>query len=244
MLKKTNLICLILAFMFSLCACENADSIKKSEIISQDQSSEDEKEDDESSAREDDTEESTDNESTEEEKESTPCSHMWIDATCTTPKKCSKCGETEGVALGHSCDIGKCSRCGEIAQTSDKEMDYLTSNLKKMHINDDLAGKAMENASNTSNTATRLSYIQEAYSYDVKIISLAKETYQKLSGKKLSSGTRDIIDALRSISYINLSYPSSLNDFSVDIQSYKDIIIYLGKANMGLIYETGESVLN
>jgi hypothetical protein len=27
--------------------------------------------------------------------------HDWEDATCTTPKTCSKCGETEGEALGH-----------------------------------------------------------------------------------------------------------------------------------------------
>ena len=28
--------------------------------------------------------------------------HTWIDATCTEPKTCSQCGETEGSALGHS----------------------------------------------------------------------------------------------------------------------------------------------
>lgn len=28
--------------------------------------------------------------------------HTWIAATCTTPKTCSSCGETEGEALGHS----------------------------------------------------------------------------------------------------------------------------------------------
>ena len=30
------------------------------------------------------------------------CSHVWKAATCTTPKTCTKCGETEGEALGHS----------------------------------------------------------------------------------------------------------------------------------------------
>ena len=28
--------------------------------------------------------------------------HVWTDATCTTPKTCSECGETEGEALGHT----------------------------------------------------------------------------------------------------------------------------------------------
>ena len=30
------------------------------------------------------------------------CEHTWQDATCTEPKVCTKCGETEGEALGHS----------------------------------------------------------------------------------------------------------------------------------------------
>ena len=48
----------------------------------------------------------------------TACEHNWKDATCTTPKTCTKCGNTEGSALGHNwtaatCDAPKtCSRCG------------------------------------------------------------------------------------------------------------------------------------
>lgn len=30
------------------------------------------------------------------------CKHEWVDATCTAPKTCSKCQETEGEALGHT----------------------------------------------------------------------------------------------------------------------------------------------
>lgn len=45
--------------------------------------------------------------------------HTWVDATCTEPKTCSECGETEGEALGHvwvdaTCSAPKtCSVCGE-----------------------------------------------------------------------------------------------------------------------------------
>lgn len=45
--------------------------------------------------------------------------HEWADATCTEPKTCTKCGETEGEALGHewedaTCTTKKtCSVCGE-----------------------------------------------------------------------------------------------------------------------------------
>lgn len=46
--------------------------------------------------------------------------HTWTEATCTEPKTCSECGETEGEALGHTwvdatCAEPKhCSVCGEI----------------------------------------------------------------------------------------------------------------------------------
>lgn len=47
------------------------------------------------------------------------CEHNWKDATCTVPKTCSLCGETEGNALGHTwkeatcTDPKTCSLCGE-----------------------------------------------------------------------------------------------------------------------------------
>ena len=57
------------------------------------------------------------------------CKHDWKDATCTEPKVCEKCGETEGDALGHSwgewevsveatptsdgMEIRTCTLCGE-----------------------------------------------------------------------------------------------------------------------------------
>lgn len=45
------------------------------------------------------------------------CIHKWVDATCTQAKHCSKCGATQGSALGHSyvaatCTTAKhCTRC-------------------------------------------------------------------------------------------------------------------------------------
>ena len=43
-----------------------------------------------------------------------PHVHSWIAATCTSPKKCSGCGETEGVALDHTYNSnGKCT-CGAV----------------------------------------------------------------------------------------------------------------------------------
>ena len=45
--------------------------------------------------------------------------HQWQDATCTSPKKCLKCGKTDGAALSHifseaTCTLPqKCSLCGK-----------------------------------------------------------------------------------------------------------------------------------
>ncbi|MBE6941889.1 MAG: hypothetical protein E7455_06395, partial [Ruminococcaceae bacterium] len=39
---------------------------------------------------------------------STTCTHSWIAATCTAAKTCSKCGATEGAALGHTWQAATC----------------------------------------------------------------------------------------------------------------------------------------
>ncbi|MGM9586364.1 MAG: hypothetical protein ACI3VA_02600 [Candidatus Limivicinus sp.] len=47
------------------------------------------------------------------------CEHEWVDATCTEPKTCSLCGNTEGKPLGHTWEEATCaepktcSLCGE-----------------------------------------------------------------------------------------------------------------------------------
>jgi len=37
------------------------------------------------------------------------CKHEWADATCTAPKTCSKCSETEGEPLGHTWTEASCA---------------------------------------------------------------------------------------------------------------------------------------
>ena len=50
--------------------------------------------------------------------------HDWIDATCTTPKTCNSCGETEGTSIGHAysnatCTVPEtCTLCGIIHGTA------------------------------------------------------------------------------------------------------------------------------
>ena len=53
-----------------------------------------------------------------------PCSHEWIDATCTEAKVCIKCEKTEGEAMGHewkkaTCtEPSACACCGETKGTA------------------------------------------------------------------------------------------------------------------------------
>ncbi len=43
--------------------------------------------------------------------------HDWIAATCTKPRTCSRCGKTEGSALQHTFENGRCVACGVSAPT-------------------------------------------------------------------------------------------------------------------------------
>ena len=55
------------------------------------------------------------------ESENNTCNHTYLNATCTQPKKCSKCGETSGNALGHSYLSATCTKpetCSRCSHTS------------------------------------------------------------------------------------------------------------------------------
>lgn len=40
-----------------------------------------------------------------------PKGHIWLDSTCTLPRSCQNCDETEGHPLGHTTIEGICDRC-------------------------------------------------------------------------------------------------------------------------------------
>lgn len=50
-----------------------------------------------------------DQQSTQNDQTSAPCTHIWFDATCTTPKICLFCRATEGEALGHNMLAATCT---------------------------------------------------------------------------------------------------------------------------------------
>jgi len=68
------------------------------------------------------------------------CKHEWAEATCTTPKTCTECGETEGEALGHTegeatidvdgfalkaTSIVKCTNCDAVLSKEEQDVDTL-----------------------------------------------------------------------------------------------------------------------
>lgn len=79
---------------------------------------------------------------TAEENATAPLGHAWVDATCTAPKTCELCGDTEGEALGHdwsgSCD----TECNRDACTEERSAEsHLDSN------EDDICDNCGEDAS-------------------------------------------------------------------------------------------------
>lgn len=78
------------------------------------------------------------------------CEHEWTEATCITPKTCSKCGKTVGTSLGHdykgmTCTTdGKCTRCGDIQKTTGHSwLDADCEKPKTCRICEKTEGKAL-----------------------------------------------------------------------------------------------------
>ena len=78
------------------------------------------------------------------------CEHSWKDATCTAPKTCTACGETEGEALGHAEEEvpGKAPTCTEAGYTEGKicsvcnEVTLAQEEIPAAHTEETVAGKA------------------------------------------------------------------------------------------------------
>ena len=63
-------------------------------------------------------------------------SHSWIDATCVSPKTCEECGKTQGTAsTTHSMVSDKCENCGLVQLTLDNYEDYFDVNITSKATN-------------------------------------------------------------------------------------------------------------
>ncbi len=62
------------------------------------------------------------------ETEGAPAGHVWMAATCTKPKTCSVCGETEGEAAGHKWEVATCTtpkKCSVCGQTEGEAVGHI-----------------------------------------------------------------------------------------------------------------------
>ena len=72
------------------------------------------------------------------------CSHSWSTATCKSPQKCSKCGETKGTTIDHKYVDGKCSFCG-VADPAKAEITKILSDCERYATYIDLEADILEN---------------------------------------------------------------------------------------------------
>lgn len=98
------------------------------------------------------------------------CSHIYNPATCTEPKKCSKCGETSGSALGHTTSNGTCTRCG--VSFSKWEKRYYVDEFNNPTNNAFIAptNKSSGTFSNSATTNSRLTAYIRVNSDDCEIM--------------------------------------------------------------------------
>lgn len=103
--------------------------------------------------------------------------HDWIDATCSSPEKCKRCGETRGSAKNHSYgDDGKCKYCGKfggciinVETTLPSEFGYYSSSgtcYTKCRIN------------SVGNFKLKYSYNPDELWYTVRVSGTSTYNYQ------------------------------------------------------------------
>lgn len=70
------------------------------------------------------------------ETEGKAAGHIWKDATCTTPKTCRSCGDTKGSKADHDYSGGVCQSCGKDQPNySTGEMVWIPKSGKRYHRN-------------------------------------------------------------------------------------------------------------
>lgn len=155
----------------------------------------------------------------------TACSHEheYSEATCTEPKTCTICGETEGEALGHTVDIGICSRCGEAVAKEDllAIADLMSTALD----NDDEINTYLEKGNNAYSFEDTVTYYKEAAAiYDNQIITLAKIANIVSKYSEFDPMKKDLADALavEIITPMSSSREDWLDYFNsvIDFESY------------------------
>lgn len=127
----------------------------------------------------------------------TACSHEheYSEATCTEPKTCTICGETEGEALGHTVDIGICSRCGEAVAKED--LLAIDDMLNTIEDYDNEITAYIEKGNDVYSFEDKLAYYKEAAAIcDNRKMLLVKVANIVSKYSELDSMKKDLADTL------------------------------------------------
>lgn len=114
--------------------------------------------------------------------------HEFSNATCTKPKTCVSCGETEGTPLGHTVEIGTCERCGE--QQNYDLVAQIDSNIKSAENSTNIALYMITSGTDAS---TVYYLIQEGLQYYQEAGDLYEEAYNLCGDYEALSTVKDDI---------------------------------------------------
>ncbi|MBO5306285.1 MAG: NPCBM/NEW2 domain-containing protein, partial [Clostridia bacterium] len=151
----------------------------------------------------------------------------FADATCEYPSQCTRCGKTDGNALGHLYDNDTCIRCGQI------DPDTLPVNLETLHIIDSsdfsLENLVTDTYGNTHEVAFRY------WAYDAYSTHNLNKEFSTFSGSIAVShegkgGTvRIYVDDKLAYTSELVSRESYKVDFSINVKNAQKIKITASK---------------
>lgn len=116
--------------------------------------------------------------------------HTFSDATCTEPKTCTQCGETEGEPLGHTVEIGTCDRCQK-----PQNYDLVTQIDEKIKSAENTTNIALYMIAAGSDISSVYNLIGEGLQYYEQAKGLYEEAYDLCSDyEELETLKKDIND--------------------------------------------------
>lgn len=162
-------------------------------------------------------------------------SHIFSDATCTKPMRCEICGTTQGQSLGHTTPIGKCERC-EILQGTSEIVDILTQ-LKKSDERNEIISNIIDDFSNTADSKSEYEY----YMYMDRLtdnyqalLPIYEEAYTMCNDHAVFQSLKDALEnAIDALSFTKCQHTEEgFNNF---IQIQKNILIAKTAVNLQTI---------
>lgn len=150
--------------------------------------------------------------------------HSFSEATCTQPKTCEICGATEGEALGHSVSIGKCSKCGEDVNFDviwDISSDYQAANKYW-----DTANQYI-NSADTKGSLKNI-YVQYSTAYDY-ILKYQNALSQIINTCDKYPELKKMSSALKDIKNYNIRKPASSS--ADDLVAFLEDVVELSTLN-------------